>query len=122
MTSERSESPLEVLQKTLPYPLPEDAEVLFFQEERGIDPLVLCKLRVARDQWETCRAQWPVDDEAFSNDNRYLLFENEGDWDPQDPATLPTAQLQLDGGFVVNLGVDQSAPDVTVLYLVRHGT
>lgn len=58
----------------------------------------------------------------FTEDKRYLLGPDEGWWDPERPASLPTAQAALPNGEYLNVGADRGDQARIVVYLMWHQT
>lgn len=102
--------------------LPPDIRVLGVRELGGLDDAVFLKIEFVKEQWDPFLAASPMRDEEFSEERRYLLGPDEGWWDPGRPQALPTAQVYLPRGEVLNMGVDRSDPAKIVVYLMWHQT
>lgn len=102
---------------------PPDTKILGMRDDQsGLDGAVFAKLQLEAGQWDALLSASPFVNEPFEDTKRYLLGPEDGWWDPKTPSLLPTASLNLPGGKVLNLGVDQSDSDVTTLYVFCHET
>ena len=111
------------LSKKIGIALPNDTEVLFLSDDdSGIDGLVRAKLAMTPEQWKSFVANTPLAKEEFTEQKRYQLGPDGGDWDPQRKRKLPTAQAELADAKVIYAGVDDSDAERTVVYLVWHET
>lgn len=102
--------------------LPEGTVVIGFEEGGAIDSYLSAKLTMpapALAEWLRVLAIAP---DAFSENSRYFLGTNEGWWDPEAPAELPTAQTDLAPGRILNIGIERSDPERPVVYLFWHTT
>ncbi len=104
-------------------PFPADTKILGIRyDQSGPDGIVFAKLQLEAGQWDAFLATSPFVDEPFEDTKRYVLGPEDGWWDPKTPSLLPTANVNLPGGKVLNLGVDQSDNGVATLYLLYHET
>lgn len=113
---------LAALSEKLSLTFPEGTKLRSVREESGMDSAVFAKLEFDAQQWDEFLADSPFADEPFTDEKRYLLGPDNGWWDPKKPKLLPTAQAQLPGGKVLNLGVDRGDQVRIVVYLVWHET
>ena len=111
------------LSKKIGIALPADTEVLHLSDDdEGIDGMIRAKLSMTPNQWKSVVAATPLSKEEFTEQKRYQLGPDGGDWDPQRKRKLPTAQAELADAKVIYAGVDESDAERTVVYLVWHET
>jgi hypothetical protein len=101
---------------------PPSARLLSTSSSRGLDDSISLKVEMSASDYDGFIAASPLAGEAFVAEKRFLLGKNSGDWDPESPGQLPTAQVRLPNANVINLGCDRSRSDVTVAYIFWHET
>lgn len=101
---------------------PEGITLLRYEREMESDALIRAKFNFSPSQWASFLKRLPLDPDTFDDDQRYLLGANHGWWNPQDAEHLPTAQANLPGAQVLDIGVDRSDPQRLVVFLVWHRT
>ncbi|MCP5119956.1 MAG: hypothetical protein GY953_54860 [bacterium] len=101
---------------------PVDTELLAVTAESGMDDALFVKVAFGVDGWDFFLSHAALSEADFSEDRRYLLGPDDDWWNPEQPASLPTAQAQLPNGEFLNVGVDRSDPARLILYLMWHQT
>jgi len=117
-----TEVSLSELASRIGFELPPHTELLGSSKENGIDEAVLAKVVIRVDEWPEFLKHAALSDADFVESKRYLLGNNNGWWDPERAAVLPTAQTEVAAGRYLNVGVDRSGPGRIVLYLMWHET
>ena len=90
--------------------------------DRGLDDAVHAKVEMTAVDYAEFIAASPLAAEPFVAEKRFMLGKNRGDWDPETPPALPTAQVRLPNASVINLGVDRSGGASVVVYVFWHET
>jgi hypothetical protein len=101
---------------------PASARLLDTNSERGLDDSVRVEVEMSAADYDAFIAASPLAGESFMAEKRFLLGKNAGDWDPESPASLATAQVRLPNASVINLGADRSRAGVVVAYIFWHET
>ena len=113
---------LQDLETSIGIEFPPGTRLIHVERNSESDALIRAKLAFTPTQWASFVASSPLDHDTFEEGQRYLLGTNVAGWNPQDSATLPTAQAWLPGAKVLDVGVDRSNPDQFLVFLVHHGT
>ena len=113
---------LQDLETSIGIEFPPGTRLIHVERNTESDSLIRAKFALTPAQWESFVASSALDPDAFDDGQRYLLGTNVEAWNPQDSATLPTAQAWLPGAKVLDVGVDRSNPDEFLVFLVHHGT
>ena len=113
---------LQDIETSIAIEFPPGTRLIHVERSTESDALIRAKLVVTPTQWANFVASSPLDPDTFEDGQRYLLGTNVEGWNPQDSATLPTAQAWLPGAKVLNVGVDRSNPEQFLVFLVHHGT
>lgn len=121
-TMAEHDAALEKIRTVTGLSLPEETEVLGIEEGGAIDSHLAAKLALAPPALEQWLASLPLVPDAFEDARRYFLGTNQGWWDPETPAALPTAQMELAPGRILNIGIDRADPERAVVYLFWHTT
>lgn len=121
-TMTERDAALEKIRTVTGLALPEDTEVLGVEEGGAIDSHLSAKLALAPPALEQWLASLALAPDAFEDASRYFLGTNQGWWDPETPAALPTAQIELAPGRILNIGIDRSDSQRSVVYLFWHTT
>jgi hypothetical protein len=87
-----------------------------------MDDIVRVKLEMASRELPSLVEQTQIDPAAFYPGTRGLLGSDKDFWDPHQAPALRTGQAKRPDARALNLGIDDSRPDVAVVYLVEHGT
>jgi hypothetical protein len=91
---------------------PTAARLIGVHREWGIDDLIAAKVEMPVSEWPTFLAKTPIERDRFSPGEQGLLGPDDGFWDPHQAKVLRTAQTLLPGGRTLNIGYDDTAPDV----------
>lgn len=67
-------------------------------------------------------AKTPIDPSAMRPGTGGFLGSDVDFWDPHKAQGLKTRQARTAKGRVLSVGVDQSRPDVVILYIMEFGT
>lgn len=111
------------LGRTLGLHLSASAIVIGVRQTNGMDDATFAKVELPQKDWSDVLRRAPFKSSDLSPDNRGYLEPDDGFWDPTRPKTLPTAQINLPGARVLNVGVDEfSKPGSVILYIMNHGT
>jgi hypothetical protein len=103
--------------------LPAQARVVGVKRTRGPDDAIFAKVEVTPEDWSRVLSGAPFAARDLTPDSRGYLEPDEGWWDPSAPQALKATQVNLAGGRILNVGVDESRrPAAIVLYLMNHGT
>lgn len=100
--------------------LPSDAQMINFSNSGGIDEITKAKMKIPISDFEKWISTYALEITHFSDDRRYLLGQNQDWWDPLNPKTLPTAQVNFENGTTLNIGYNEVEPKVMIIYLVFH--
>ena len=119
--SPRPES-LAALGKELNLQFPASTRVIGVRRANGMDDIVRVKLEMASSDLPSLIAQTHIDPASFYPGTRGLMGSDKGFWDPNHAPALRTGQVKRPDARALNVGVDDSRPDVAVVYLVEHGT
>jgi hypothetical protein len=120
-----SDDPVDALRRmeaVIGIQLPPGTTVIQHAGASDSDALLRAKLAMGPEQFSTFLSTLSLTTDAFEDDKRYLLGTNDGWWNPEDPAALLTAQLQLRDAEVLNIGVDRTDPQRPLVFLLWHGT
>ena len=101
--------------------LPPSCRVLGYSAEAGIDEAWRLKLGCSPAETSRLLAEPPLQGLELLDSERYLLGPDEDWWNPSDPESLPTGQIELSGARFLNIGVADSGAERT-LYLMWHTT
>ena len=114
---------LPALARELGVTFPPSTRLLGVQrEEGGMDSAVFLKVEMAAAEFPAFLASTPLDPGALRNGTRGFLGSDQGFWDPHRAARIRTGQAILAGNRALNVGVDDSNPNVAVVYIVLHDT
>lgn len=102
--------------------LPEGTELLGIDDDGAIDSHLSAKLAFAPAALDQLLASLGLAPDAFADTSRYFLGTNQGWWDPETPPALPTAQIELAPGRILNIGIDRRDPQRPIVYLFWHTT
>jgi len=101
---------------------PEGATVVQQARTSDSDAILRAKLLMTPAQWTAFVGALALPADAFEEEKRYLLGINDGWWNPKDPTRLPTAQLALPDGKILNVGIDRTDEQRLQVYFIWHGT
>jgi hypothetical protein len=121
-TMTENRSALERIRAVTGLDLPPETGVVGVEEGGAIDSHLSAKLALAPSALEQFLASLGLAPDAFAEGRRYFLGTNQEWWDPQAPPALPTAQIELSPGRILNIGIDRSDPQRSVVYLFWHTT
>jgi hypothetical protein len=113
---------LAALSAELSLQFPGSSRLIGVKRAKGIDDIVQVKLELAAQDLASLVDQTQIDPGLFFPGTAGLLGSDRGFWDPNAATALRTGQAKRPGGRALNLGVDDSRPDVAVVYIVEHGT
>lgn len=114
---------IEGLSRDLGLKIPITARILGVKRERGIDDAVFAKFEMSRAEWEALKFAAPLTGADFDKASKAYLPTDEGWWDPNHAEGVRAAQIELEGGRVLDVGIDDTRDrDLVVVYLVNHGT
>jgi hypothetical protein len=102
--------------------IPPSARLLYSHRESGMDDRVTLKVEMKAADWPAFLAGTPVRADGFRPGTRGFLGQDDGAWNPHKASQLRTAQAVLPGQRMLNIGVDDSQPEVVIVYIVNHGT
>jgi hypothetical protein len=108
------------LAKQIGVEFPPGSDLIGSEQDSGIDRAVQAKVAIPPSALATFLERLKLTGENFSEDDRYLLGENAGWWDPAGTYPLPTAQISLAPSRYLNVGLDRRDPRHVVLYLMWH--
>jgi hypothetical protein len=103
-------------------PLPQNTQVLHWEEVSGSDKLVRAVLAMGRADFHQWTSGYNLAADDFSNERRYLLGPNTGWWDVNIPSSLPTAQIMFDNSTALNVAYTETSNDQFKVYWLFHGT
>ncbi|WP_133513008.1 hypothetical protein [Candidatus Thiosymbion oneisti] len=101
---------------------PADTELLGVRSEQGMDDALFAKVTFGAQGWAAFVLSASLTEADFTEDKRYLLGPDEDWWDPERPASLPTAQAALPNAEYLNVGVDRGDGARILVYLMWHQT
>ena len=102
--------------------LPGEARVVAMAEDGAIDSVLAAKLVMPPEAAERLLARVGLTETGLTDRQRYLLGSDRGGYDPDSVPVLPTGQVRLAPGRVLNLGLDRRDPERWVVYLLWHTT
>ena len=102
---------------------PAGTKLIGYHREDGMDDYLGIKVEMPRAALKGFLASTPVAEERYTDGEGGLLGpDGRGYWDPHRQPKLRTGQAQLPGARALNIGYDDSRPDVAVVFVVTHGT
>ena len=113
---------LAALSAELSLQFPASTRLIGVRRSHGMDDIVRVKLEMASRELPFLVAQTQIDPAAFYPGTRGLLGSDKDFWDPHQAPAIRTGQAKRPDARALNLGIDDSQPDVAVVYLVEHGT
>lgn len=113
---------LAALSTELRLQFPPSTRLIGVRRSHGMDDIVRVKLEMASGELPWLVAQTQIDPGAFYPGTRGLLGSDKDFWNPHQAPALRTGQAKRPDARALNLGIDDSRPDVAVVYLVEHGT
>ncbi|ARU54501.1 hypothetical protein OLMES_0397 [Oleiphilus messinensis] len=99
---------------------PRNISILGFYKEddgRAMDSMVQLLLKMDAQDVEQFISDSPFANLELSNENRGKLGADYKWWQPSKVANLRSAQVNLNNGEVLNIGIDSSLKDKAVIYL-----
>lgn len=110
----------EALSQSVGFSLPEGTTVIRATPNAGREGLVRAKLELPSSRVPSLLAITGIPTLQVADADR--LGPDHGYWDPHKPAQLRFGSAELPDFRWVTLGLDETRPDVTVVYLMVHGT
>jgi hypothetical protein len=101
--------------------LPPNTKIEWYESIEGSDQLIRSILIMPENDFQVWISTYSLDQESFLEEKRYLLGQNENNWNPQSPTQLPTAQVQFNNATAMNIGYLTEAESRIRIYLVFHG-
>jgi hypothetical protein len=101
---------------------PPSTRVLGVRRESGIDDAVLAKIEISKNEFQAFFAKTPIDPAAMRPGTGGFLGSDVDFWDPHKAPALKTGQGKSAAGRVLSIGVDESRPDIVVLYIMEFST
>ncbi len=92
------------------------------RESGGMDHAVLLKLQIPKTEFETFWATTHMERESVRPASPAVLGPDEGFWDPNKASALSVGKVGRAGGRAMTIGLDESRADVTVVFILEHGT
>lgn len=120
-TGEENKNQLKKLTMETGLELPNSTVIHFYESAEGSDQLIRCIIEMPKNDFEAWMPTYSLNKENFAEEKRYLLGQNEKDWNPQTPKQLPTAQVQFENSKVMDIGYMEESSTQTKIYLVFHG-
>lgn len=121
--AEMAPSDLHTAETMMHVTFPPSARVVAWHlDASGMDEYLRVKVEMAAEDWPAFLASTPLRDEPLDEGHHGYFGQDDGAWDPHQPAHLQAQQTMLPGGKVLNLGVDLGTPGKAVVYLVYFGT
>ena len=102
--------------------LPENAKISFYESAEGLDQMVSLIAEMTAQDFKNWLPNLYLDTSHFSEEKRYLLGSNIGEWQPQTPKKLPTAQVLFENAKTLNIGYENQVSENVKIYLVFHGS
>lgn len=89
---------------------------------RDSDPVqaIYLKVRMSADDWRAFLRSTPLSEYELTEEQRIVFLPDKDWWDPSKPALLPTAQMRLADGTVLNIGKAEGASGEVVVYLLWY--
>ena len=110
----------EALSQSIGFSLPEGTTVIRATPSAGREGLVRAKLELPSSSVPTLLAVTGIPTLRVGDADR--LGPDHDYWDPHKPAQLRFGSAELPDFRWVTVGLDESRPDVTVVYLMVHGS
>lgn len=92
------------------------------RDSGGMDDAVLLKLEIPKTEFETFWATTHIDRESMWPARPAMLGPDEDFWDPNKASALSIGKAARAGGRAMTIGLDESRPDVAVVFILEHGT
>jgi hypothetical protein len=114
---------IHAVERELGIRFPEGARLIGTHREDGMDDYLGVKVEMPAEALAGFLASCPIPKERYASGNGGLLGpDQDGFGDPNKQPKLRTGQAQLPGARALNIGFDDSRPDVALVYVVNHGT
>lgn len=114
---------IEALSRELGLKIPNTSRIVGVKRERGIDDAVFAKFEMSRSDWGALQLRPPLSGADFDKAGKAYLPTDEGWWDPNHAEGVRAAQIEIEGGRVLDVGIDDThGGDLVVVYVVNHGT
>ena len=111
---------IDELSVSLGVTLPPDTRIVGVHAEAGIDDMRSAKLEIPKQRMSSFLAATRIP--RFEKTDADLLGPDRGFWDPHKAQNLLSGDLQLPGARFLVVAYDDSRSDVTVVYVINHGT
>ena len=99
---------------------PASTRLVGVDREEGMDDRVRVKVEMSPSDVTAFLGQTPIEPSSFRPGARGRLGSDSGFWDPSRASKLRTASVARDNR-VLNIGLDETRPDVTAVFIVDHG-
>jgi hypothetical protein len=113
---------IQSIQKSLGVHFPNGSRLIGSHREDGMDDYLGAKVEMPRTALTAFLESCPIPKDRYADGEGGLLGSDSGFWDPNKQPKLRTGQAQLPGARALNIGYDDSRPDVAVVFVVNHGT
>lgn len=121
-TKQESTRSVSELGSELGLSFPPSTRIVGVRRESGIDDAVQAKLEIGKGELAGFLAKTPIDPSGMRPGTGGFLGSDVDFWDPHKVQGLKTGQAKTAKGRVLSVGVDQSRPDVVILYIMEFGT
>ncbi len=87
-----------------------------------MDDAVFVKLEIPKAEFETFWATTHIDRASMRPARPGILGPDDGFWDPDKASALSIGKVWRADARGLQIGLDESRPDVTVVFILEHGT
>jgi hypothetical protein len=99
---------------------PASTRLVGVDREQGMDDRIRVKVEMTPADVAAFLGQTSIEPSSFRPGARGRLGLDSGFWDPSRAANLRTASVERDNR-VLNIGLDETHPDATAVFIVDHG-